>query len=108
MDCMDSPRESVNELERKGKDRACRGWHRDLVVKFSMLCFGGLVQLPSVDLHDLLAAMLWQWPTYKAEEEWHRFQLRANLPQAKKPNQNKTKARALENIRISKGFERED
>ena len=35
---------------------------------------------------DLLhsSAMLWRRPTYKIEEDWHRCQHRANLPQAKK------------------------
>ena len=30
-----------------------------------------------------LSSMSWRHPTYKIEEDWHRCQLRANLPQAK-------------------------
>ena len=56
-------------------------------LKFRTLQFvGGLglqVQIPGVDLlHS--SAMLWRRPTHKEEEDWHRRQLRANLPQAKK------------------------
>ena len=56
-----------------------------IVVKFGALCFdhpGQQIQIPGGDLHHL-SAMLWRQPTYKVEEDWHRRQLRANLPQQK-------------------------
>ena len=57
-----------------------------LVVEFSAFCFGGQcsqVQILVADIHHLLATLWWQ-PTYKIEEDWHRYQLRANLPQQNK------------------------
>ena len=46
-----------------------------IVVKFpcSTLVAQGLrVQIPGKDLHIAHQAMLWQHPTYKVEEDWHR------------------------------------
>ena len=52
----------------------------------STLAAQGLqVQIPSADLHIAHQAMLWQHPTYKIEEDWHRRQLRDNPPHQKKP-----------------------
>ena len=31
------------------------------------------VQFLGVDLHHLLVATLWQWPTYKIEEDWQQM-----------------------------------
>ena len=77
--CFTQPRppEDKRDIERLASD-----W----VVK--VLCAplripGSQVQILGADqLHSL--AMLWQYPTYKAEEDWHRYSLRANLPQAKR------------------------
>ena len=41
------------------------------------------VQLPGAELHHSSVAMLWWWATCKIEKDWHRCQLRVNLPQAK-------------------------
>ena len=43
-----------------------------LMVKFGMLCFGGLGSVPDVDLHYSSVAMLSWRPTYKLEEDWCR------------------------------------
>ena len=46
----------------------------DIVVKFGTLWFGGpasRVWILRADLH-CLSAILWQWPTYEVEEDWHR------------------------------------
>ena len=49
----------------------------------SSAAWGSQVQIPGADLlHSL--AMLWRSPTYKIEEDWHRCQLRASLPQAQR------------------------
>ena len=42
------------------------------------------VQFLGADIHHSSAAILWREPTCKIEEGWHRCQLRANLPQAKR------------------------
>ena len=42
------------------------------------------VQFPGTGSHHLSAAMLWWQTTYKIEEDLHRHELRANLPQPKK------------------------
>ena len=63
------------------------GWPCGIVVKFSALCFGGLglwVCFPGIGLHHLSAAVLWQHPIYKIQEDWHRCWLRAHLPQKRK------------------------
>ena len=40
----------------------------------SVLAAWGLqVQIPGTDLHSAHQATLWQHPTYKVEEEWHRY-----------------------------------
>ena len=51
------------------------GQSSGVVVKFtcSTLVAQGLqVQVLDVDLHTAHQAILWQHPTYKAEEDWHR------------------------------------
>ena len=50
-----------------------RGWPLDVVVWFSVLCFGDpvlQVWIPRVELRHS-SAMLWWQPTYKIEEDWH-------------------------------------
>ena len=42
------------------------------------------VWISGVDLHTAHQAMLWQRPTYKLEEDWHRYWLRDNLPHQEK------------------------
>ena len=69
----------------------CRvaGWASIVMVRFacSALVARGLqVQVLCADPHTAHQAMLWRHPTYKVEEDWHRCELRANLP-----HQNKTK-----------------
>ena len=49
-----------------------RGWLHGLMVKFSVLCLCSLGWFLGVDLLHSLAAMLWQRPTNKIEEDWHR------------------------------------
>ena len=63
-----------------------RGQHGGIVVKFacSPLVTQGLpVQILGADLYTTHQAMLWQHPTYKVEDDWHRSELRANLPHQK-------------------------
>ena len=48
------------------------GWSHGLVAKFGVLHFSGLGLFLGMDLHHSLVAMLWQRPTYKIEEDWHR------------------------------------
>ena len=55
-----------------------RGWPGGIVIKF--VCFasaaqGLRVQIPGTDLHTTHQAMLWQNPTNKVEEDWHRCYL---------------------------------
>ena len=65
-------------------------------LKFHMLYFGSpgsQVQITGADLlHS--SAMLWRDPTYKVEEDWHRCQLKANLPHTHTKRSIKTKYRA--------------
>ena len=58
----------------------------DKWLKFCALCSGGTgsnVLILGVDLINL-SAMLWRYPTYKVEEDWHRCYVRVNLPHQKK------------------------
>ena len=51
------------------------GWPSDVVVNFVpsvLVARGSQVCIPGVDLHTACQAMLWQCPTYKVEENWHR------------------------------------
>ena len=46
-----------------------------VVVKFvhsALAAQGSQAQTPGMDLHSAQEAMLWQHPTYKIEEDWHR------------------------------------
>ena len=46
------------------------------VVKFTrsaLVAPGSWVQIPGADLHTAHQAMLLQHPTYKTEEDWHRY-----------------------------------
>ena len=68
-------------------------WPGAIVVKFpcsTSVALGLRVQIPGVDLHTTHQAMLWLCPTYKIKEQWHRCQLRDNLPYQKtnKPGPN--------------------
>ena len=52
-------------------------WARpsDIALKFmrSASAHCGLwVQIPGMDLHSAHQAMLWQHPTHKIQEDWHR------------------------------------
>ena len=65
----------------------CKGQPGGIVVRF--VCSapgtqGSQVQILDTDLHVALGAMLWQCPTYRVEEDWHRCWLSDNLPQAKR------------------------
>ena len=56
-----------------------------------MLCFGGpgsQVWILGVDLHHS-PSMLCRHPTYKIEEDWHGWELWANLPQGKNEKKKK-------------------
>ena len=60
-------------------------WGRpgDGVIKFScsaLVAGGSQVPIPVMVVHTTHQAMLWQHPTYKIEEDWHRCLLRDNLP----------------------------
>ena len=57
------------------------GQPRGLVVKFGSLHRSGPGLVPGCRVTPLISTMLWQAPTYKIEEDWHRCQLRTNLPQ---------------------------
>ena len=61
------------------------GWPCGLVVKFSMLCFGGLGLVPRHRPTHSSAAMLWQWLTEKTEEDW---QLMLAQGESSSPNHN--------------------
>ena len=80
-----------------------RGQPHGVVVGFGRLCFGspGLwVQIPGTDLCH--SAMLWWQPTYKVEEDWHRCQLRTNLPQARTKTKNqKTSLKCKKVLQLS-------
>ena len=45
--------------------------------------WGLQVPILGIDIHTAHQAVLWQCPIYKIEKDWHRRQLRDNLPQAK-------------------------
>ena len=52
------------------------GWPSGVLVKFAhsaSAAWGLPVQIPGADLHTTCQAMLWQHPTYKMEEGWHRY-----------------------------------
>ena len=64
-----------------------RGPPSGVVVKFSPSAptgWGLRVQISSADLHTAHQATLWSHPTYKIEEDGHRWSLRANLPHQKR------------------------
>ena len=47
-----------------------------VVVKFAhsaSMARGSQVQIPGVGPHTTHQAMLWSCPTYKIEEDWHRY-----------------------------------
>ena len=51
------------------------GWPGGIVVKFTcsaLAAQGSRIQILGADLHSAYQAMLWQHPTYKIEEDWHR------------------------------------
>ena len=65
----------------------CWGQPGRIVVKFACSALGaqGLrVQIICVDLHIIHQTILWRHPTYKVEEDWQRYLLSDNLPQAKR------------------------
>ena len=50
-------------------------WAGVTVVEFvcsASVAQGSQVQIPGVDLYTAHQAILWQRPTYKMEEDWHR------------------------------------
>ena len=50
-------------------------WPGGIVVKFSsstLAAWGSQFPIPGTDLHNAHQAVLWQCPTYKLEEDWHR------------------------------------
>ena len=52
-----------------------KSWPDGIVVKFvcsTLGAWGSWVQIMDTGLHTAHQAMLWQWPTYKIEEDWHR------------------------------------
>ena len=71
------------------------------MVKFarSTLATRGLwVWILGADLHTPHQAMLWQHPTHKIEEDWHRCSLSDNLPQ----DQSSSKRRHNSNFTVEK------
>ena len=65
----------------------CRGQPSGLVIKFvcsTLAAQGSCIQTLGMDLGTTHQAMLWQPPTHKIEEDWHRCQLSDNLHQAKR------------------------
>ena len=64
-----------------------KGQPGGVVVKFArsaLVAWRSQVWTPGMDLYTARQAMLYQHPTYKAEEDWHRCQLSDNLPNQKK------------------------
>ena len=53
------------------------------VIKFCMLHFGGQSLFLGVDLHHSSAAVLWQWPMYKIEEDWQQMLAQGKSSSAK-------------------------
>ena len=52
-----------------------RGWSSGVVVKFmhsALAVQGSGVRALGMDIHTAHKAKLWQHPTYKMEEDWHR------------------------------------
>ena len=52
------------------------GWPGGIVVKCmhsALVAQGSRVLISGADLHTARQAMLWWCPTYKIEEEWHRY-----------------------------------
>ena len=82
----DAKNDNLEERYCHKKDQkymAFRGRPGAVVVKF--MCYtsmaqGPWLQNPSADLHTTHQTTLWQSPIGKVEEDWHRCQLRANLP----------------------------
>ena len=55
--------------------RIMRGWPCGIVVRFvhsTSMAWGLQVQIPGTDLQTAHQVMLWQCPTDKTEEDWHR------------------------------------
>ena len=53
-----------------------RGWPSGVVVKFAcstLAAWGSWVQIPGMDLDTAHQAMKWWHPTYKIQEDWHRW-----------------------------------
>ena len=53
----------------------CMGPPDGVVVKFvqsALAARGSQAKIPGMDLHTAHQAMLWQHPTYKIEDDWHR------------------------------------
>ena len=75
------PKENWNPEKCFGGASLMAEWLRFCPLRFSGP--GSQVRIPCTDLlHS--SAMLQRHLTYKIEEDWHRCQLRANLPQAKR------------------------
>ena len=73
--------------KKNSKKRESRRRPSGIVGKFTCstsAAQGSWVQTPGMDLYTAHQAMLWWHPTYKMEEDWHRCQLMATLPQAKR------------------------
>ena len=45
-----------------------------MAQELSLVCSASAAQVwfPGMDVYYLSVAMLWWWPTYKIEEDWHR------------------------------------
>ena len=59
------------------------GWSRGLLVKFSTLCFGSPGSVPGCESTPLISSHAVAATHIQIEEDWHRRQLRVNLPQQK-------------------------
>ena len=55
--------------------KICRGWPGGIVVKCvhsAMAARGSQVRIPGMELYIAYQAVVWQHPTYKIEEDWHK------------------------------------
>ena len=72
----------LNEIwDNLGRETSClrvrsRGQPGGIVVKFTHFpsaTWGSWVWIPNGDVHTTHQTMLWLCPTYKTEEDWHRY-----------------------------------
>ena len=88
----------------KGQKGRNGGRPHDLVLSLAHSASATQVWFPGMTLHHSSVAMLWRRPSYKIQEDWHRCQLRANLPQQNKGRKKKVKHQLNSHIQILKNL----